>query len=187
MNVLQNTEKIAAGERLDEGVTAVVRVAATLHDISVFECEHAIHGRVSAEIAEKHLSEHGFPGDFVTRVSRAIAEHGSDLDTLTPVQMSERFSLEGKVLIEADILDKLGASAITNALLVQGQRGSLSFECRAALEDGKAMQRAAFFKDYLWTETAKRMAENRFSFFRKFLDQLSEEVVKGSSPPGFSA
>ena len=44
------------------------------------------------------------------------------------------------------------------------------------------MERAAFFRDYIWTETGKKMAEQRFGFFLKFLDQLGQEVVESSMP-----
>jgi hypothetical protein len=46
------------------------------------------------------------------------------------------------------------------------------------------MERASFFKDYIWTETGKRLAEQRFSFFLEFLGQLREEVVEQSIPGG---
>ena len=44
------------------------------------------------------------------------------------------------------------------------------------------MQRAIFFKDYIWTRTGKKLAQERFEFFLKFLDQLAEEVVEIHSP-----
>jgi hypothetical protein len=44
------------------------------------------------------------------------------------------------------------------------------------------MERAAFFKDYIWTETGRRMAQQRFAFFQKFLEQLAGEVVESSAP-----
>jgi hypothetical protein len=139
---------------------------------------------VSAEIAEKHLSEQGYPGNFVSRVSRAIAEHGTDLGPLPPDEQGALFSWEGKVLLEADILDKLGASTITDSLLVLGKRDALGFECREGLAEGRAMERASFFKDYIWTGTGKRLADQRFSFFLKFLEQLKEEIVEISNPFG---
>jgi hypothetical protein len=110
-------------------------------------------------------------------VSRAITEHGVDFDTLAPHEMGARFSAAGKVLIEADILDKLGASVVTNALLVLGKQDRLPCECRTSLESGPFMERPRFFKEYFWSESGRRMAEERFDFFRRYLAQLSEEVV----------
>jgi len=182
LNVLHNAELILAGERATDDVKGVVRVAAILHDISMFVCDHEIHGRISAEIAEKYLLEEGYPNDFVAKVTRAIAEHGTDLGPLSPEEQGKLFSWEGKVVLEADILDKLGASTVTDTLLVLGGRNRLGFECRRELFDGRAMQRAAFFKDYIWTETGKSMAAQRFNFFLKFLDQLEQEVVESSVP-----
>jgi HD superfamily phosphodiesterase len=184
LNVLRNAEEILTGEGADDDVTDVVRVSAILHDVSMFVCDHAVHGRVSAKIATQYLREQGYPEEFVRRVARAVAEHGTDFGPLPPEEQGALFSWEGKVLVEADILDKLGASAITDALLYLGKEGWLSHECRAALAQGRAMERAAFFKDYIWTETGKRMAAERFAFFLKFQEQLAEEVVESPSHSG---
>lgn len=182
LNVLRNAELILAGEGVSDERADVVRAAVILHDISLFVCDHMIHGRVSAEIAEKHLLEQEYPHDFVRRVTRAIAEHGTDLGPLPPEAQGALFSWEGKVVLEADILDKLGASAITDSLLMLGKRDLLGFQARRELAEGRAMQRASFFKDYIWTGTGKRLAEQRFSFFLHFLEQLAEEVVETSDP-----
>ena len=182
LNVLRNAEKILVGEGADDDVADVVRVAAVLHDVSMFVCDHSIHGRVSADIAEKYLRQQGYPEEFVARVAQAIDEHGTDFGPLPPEEQGDLFSWEGKVVVEADILDKLGASAIADGLLYLGKQEKLSHECRAALAEGPTMERAAFFKDYLWTETAKRLAEERFGFFVGFLEQLVDEVMEGESP-----
>lgn len=181
LNVLHNAEQILAGENASGESADIVRVAVILHDISMFVCDHEIHGQVSAEIADKYLTEQGYPKEFVSRVARAVAEHGTDLGPLSPEQQGELFSWEGKVVLEADILDKLGASTIADALLMMGKRDQLGFESRRELAEGRAMQRASFFKDYIWTKTGKRMAEQRFAFFQKFLEQLADEVVEVSS------
>ena len=182
LNVLRNAEQILAGENASDDQKNVVRAAVILHDISMFVCDHTVHGRVSAEIAEKYLLEQGYPVDFVSRVVRAVAEHGTDLGPLPPEEQGALFSWEGKVVLEADILDKLGASTITDTLLALGKKEKQGFECRKELADGRAMERASFFKDYIWTETGKRTAEQRFAFFLSFLKQLGEEVVETSDP-----
>ena len=182
LNVLRNAGQIMSGEGVNDDRADVVRAAVLLHDVSMFVCDHEIHGRISAEIAEKYLLEQQYSQDFVARVARAIAEHGTDLGPLPPEEQGALFSWEGKVVLEADILDKLGASTITDSLLSLGKRDRLGFECRAELAQGRAMERAAFFKDYIWTETGKRMAEQRFLFFQTFLAHLAEEVFEGSTP-----
>ena len=180
LNVLHNAEQILDGEGARRDKAGVVRTAVILHDISMFVCDHKVHGRVSAEIAEKYLLEQGYPKDFVSRVAQAVAEHGTDLGPLSPEEQGALFSWEGKVVLEADILDKLGASAITDSLLALGKKEKQGFECRKELAEGRAIERARFFKDYTWTETGKRLAEQRFSFFLEFLKQLEEEVVEAS-------
>ena len=182
LNVLRNAETILEGEGAAADARDVVRVAVILHDISMFVCDHEIHGQISAEIAERYLLEEGYPNDFVVKVTRAIAEHGTDLGPLPPDEQGNLFSWEGKVVLEADILDKLGASTITDALLVLGAQNRLGFECKEELLHGRAMERATFFKDYIWTETGRRLAKQRFDFFLTFLDQLGGEVVESSMP-----
>lgn len=182
LNVLKNAELVLEGEKVSDDRADVVRAAVILHDISMFICDHTIHGQVSAEIAERYLVDQGYPDDFVKRVVRAVAEHGTDLGPLPPQEQGDLFSWEGKVVLEADILDKLGASAITNSLLVLGKRNKLGFESRRELAEGLTMERASFFKDYIWTQTGKRLAQERFSFFLRFLEQLNEEVVETTFP-----
>jgi HD superfamily phosphodiesterase len=178
LNVLQNAEKIIAGEKVDNLQADILRFAAILHDIAMFDAEHEIHGQAGAEIAEKFLLEQGFEKDFVKKICQAVAEHGTDLGPVEPVTQGELLSWAGKALIEADILDKLGASAVTSALLMLGANGKLNHECHSALLEGIALQRALFFKDYIWTDTGKQLAEKRFGFFQNYLDQLMEEVVE---------
>ncbi|MEA1978207.1 MAG: HD domain-containing protein [Chloroflexota bacterium] len=182
LNVLANAEKILEGEGASEEQASAVRAAALLHDVSMFTCDHSIHGRVSAEIAEEYLAKHGYPDSFIQKVSIAVAEHGTDLGPIPPDEQGALFSWEGKVLLEADILDKLGASAVTNALLYLGQQGYLSHEVRRALAEGSAFERANFFRDYIWTTTGRKLAEERFSFFLEFLARLKEEVVEVEIP-----
>jgi HD superfamily phosphodiesterase len=176
LNVLRNAETILAGEKASDDAGQVVRVAVYLHDVSMFVCDHEVHGQVSAQIAEDYLAKMNLPRDFVARVKRAVAEHGTDLGPLPPAQQGALFSWEGKVLLEADILDKLGASAIADALLALGGQGGLPHEAPSAISGGRAMERAVVFKDYIWTATGRSLAKRRFAFFLEFLDRLREEM-----------
>jgi len=182
LNVLRNAEEILKGEGADEETATVIRVAAVLHDVSMFVCDHRVHGKVSAEIAEAHLREQGYAEGFTRRVGLAIAEHGTDLGPLPPEEQGRLLSFEGKVLIEADILDKLGASAVTSALLGLGKEAKLPHECRAAMAQGVAVERATLFKDYVWTATGRALADERYRFFLAYLEQLAEEVDDGEDP-----
>jgi HD superfamily phosphodiesterase len=182
LNVVANAEEILLGESADEEIVSVVRVAALMHDISMFTCDHSIHGQVSADMASEYLLTHDFSPDFVSRVSTAIAEHGTDFGDLSPSEQGEQFSWEGKVLVEADILDKLGVSAITNGLMYIGKQGKLNFEARDELLNSATYDRADFFKNYFWTETGRQMANRRFLFFEEYLDRLKEEVIDSDMP-----
>ena len=182
LNVLGNAERILAGEGTDSDTANVVRGAVILHDIAMFTCDHTVHGQVGADFAQQYLLDQGYHEEFVLRVARAIAEHGTDFGDLPPEEQGTVFSWAGKVLVEADILDKLGANPILESLLYLGKQGHLPHECRMALTEGRAMQRATFFKDYFWTKTGKQMAEERFKFFHKFLEQVAQEVYESSNP-----
>jgi HD superfamily phosphodiesterase len=184
LNVLENAEKILDGEGASAEDAAVVRVSALMHDISMFTCDHSVHGQVSADMATEYLTKKGFDPIFVNRVRMAIAEHGTDFGELPPAEQGEQFSWEGKVLVEADILDKLGASAITSGLMYLGEQRGLNFEARKGLLEGPTFKRADFFKDYFWTKTGKQMAKRRFGFFLEYLNRLQEEVVEYTFPKG---
>jgi putative nucleotidyltransferase with HDIG domain len=182
LNVLRNSEKIIAGESVGEAQADILRWAAILHDVAMFDSDYEVHGQAGAEIAQKYLLEQGYRTDFVNQVCQAVAEHGTDLGPVSPAEQGKLLSWAGKALIEADILDKLGASAVTSALLTLGLDGKLNHECHAELLEGIAMQRANFFKDYIWTDTGKKLAEKRFGFFQNYLEQLTEEVVETEMP-----
>jgi HD superfamily phosphodiesterase len=176
LNVLKNADAILAGEHADPDTAEVVRVAVYLHDVSMFVCDHEIHGTVSAQIAEDYLVAMALPAALIAKVKRAITEHGTDLGPLPPEQQGALFSWEGKVVLEADILDKLGASAIAAGLLAAGQRGALPHEALRALADSPVMERAQLFKDYIWTATGRALADQRFGFFLRFLDELKSDT-----------
>lgn len=177
LNVLHNANKVLEGERATEEIGEVVRVAALLHDVSLFTCSPEVHGQKSAEIAEQYLQNHGYPNDLIKRVVKAVVEHGVDFDEYSPDQMGEMFSIEGKFLIEADLLDKLGAAVVSNAILMMGRKGLLPHEVLIELPEGMAMRRAVYFKRYIWSNTAKGIAEKRFAFFQQYLEQLSQEIA----------
>jgi len=182
LNVLANAEQILKGELASKNSGSVVRVAALLHDVSMFICDHSVHGQVSADMAAEYLDKVGFDSVFIEQVSRAIAEHGTDLGDIPPAEQGSQFSWEGIVLLEADILDKLGASTITSGILSLGEQHKLYYEALLRLVDSPTFERAEFFKDYIWTDTGRRMAERRFSFFLQYLERLQEEVVEYSMP-----
>lgn len=182
LNVLKNAGQILEGEGTDDYTSAVVRASALLHDVSMFTCDHAIHAKVSAEIAADYLQEQNYDEDLIKAVCRAVAEHGTDFGDIPPAEQGERFSWAGKVLIEADILDKLGASAVTSSLMSLGEQRKLNFEAHSELLRSRAFEKATFFKDYTWTETGKQMAERRYTFFKDYLVHLKEEVVETVMP-----
>lgn len=182
LNVVANAEQILEGEGATDEDWSIVRAAALLHDVSMFTCDHAVHGQVSADIAADYLENKGFDKSFIQTVTQAVAEHGTDFGDLPPEEQGEQFSWAGKILVEADILDKLGASAVTSALLYLGDQKKLNFEVNRELFKGLAYERATFFKDYFWTNTGKKMAQHRYAFFNEFLARLKEEVLESEMP-----
>lgn len=182
LNVLKNAEHILEGEGENPDQKSIVRAAVLLHDVSMFTCDHKIHGRVSAEIAREYLEKEGYDKEFIDPVCLAIEEHGTDFGDLPPEEQGKQFSWAGKVVVEADILDKLGASAVTSNLLYLGDQKKQNFEVHRELSSGLGYERATFFKEYFWTDTGKQMAQHRYAFFIEFLDRLKEEVVEYDIP-----
>ncbi len=139
----------------------VVRKAAELHDIARDKPNHAIEG---ARIAEGILKEQGYDDDFIAKVVHCIEAHSFSSGI-------EPKTLEAKVLSDADKLDAMGAIGVARAFMFSGERGR-SIEDTLRHFEEKLLR----LKDMLYTETAKRVAEDRHEFMVEFYERLKREL-----------
>jgi len=122
------------------------------------------HGELGAFIAERFLERLGYPSAQKQHVKQIISEH---------TKGTEQTTRESRILSDADKLELLGATWIARAF----QRTS-AFDRRLGIEsiperylNGKESLLNAFH-----TETAKKMATQRYTFLASFNKQFQREL-----------
>jgi uncharacterized protein len=139
----------------------VVRKAAELHDIARDKPNHAIEG---AKMAREILRKQGYGEDFIEKVVHCIEAHSFSSGI-------EPKTLEAKVLSDADKLDAIGAIGVARAFMFSGEHGR-SIEDTLKHFEEKLLK----LKDLMFTETAKKIAEERHRFLEEFYRRLKEEL-----------
>jgi uncharacterized protein len=166
LNVVDLAVKIARREGANEDVT---RVAAVFHDIAKLEAEQDVHAEAGARIAREYLVSHGdYPDSFVDQVCTAIEDHSyqGDLTDLT---------LETQCLVEADILDKVGANGAALMLLRMGYESRTHMDSAEMV--GRVLERGVTAKERVRSTTAQDIAHRRLKRVKWFREWLDDEVA----------
>jgi HD superfamily phosphodiesterase len=182
LNVLKNIELILDGEKVDEETRDVCRIAAIFHDVDHYTVALEYHGQRGAETTSKYLTKEGYAPAFVERVAAAVRGHYYDMDDETPIaeqlqQMIKSVSFDARIVMDAETLDKIGVSNILQSTLTLCNNSHGSYEIARELTSGWPLQRAYLWKEILSTETGKRIGEERYGFYERFLAQIREELV----------
>ncbi|GGC61848.1 HD domain-containing protein [Haloferax sulfurifontis] len=165
LNVVDLATRIADREGADVNV---VRVAALFHDISKLEADQDVHAEEGARVAREFLSSHGdYPESFVDQVCQVVSDH-SYQGSLTDV------SLETRCLIEADILDKIGANGTALMLLRMGYEARTHMDAAEMVE--RVFERGRDASARLETDTAQSFAHQRLKRVKWFREWLEDEV-----------
>lgn len=144
----------------------VLLPAALLHDIGR-EMEDYIgadHAESSAYAAKDFLKTIEYPEAKINRVFQTIKQHRYSSE-------ENPSSLEAKILSDADKLDALGAIGVARAF-TYGGRHERDVEGTIEHFNSKLLK----LKDTMYTETAKKIAEERHSYTEKFLEKLRNEI-----------
>lgn len=146
----------------------VLRAAALLHDVA--KPREGEHGALGAEVASRVLGEMGLGGEFIDRVGHAIRAHTRRVEPET---------LEARVLRDADTIDKWGAVGVAR-FFFKALRLDMGVE--EALEVFRGEPRAPFYVSRgagfrTYTETGRRIVEERRGFTLRFFEQLGRELV----------
>ena len=182
LNVRKNVLLILDGENAPPDMRDVCEVAAFFHDIDHYTVQLEYHATRGAETTTRFLTKEEYAPDFVRRVADTIREHHRDLDDAIPVeeqarQLMDTLTLEARILLDADTLDKIGASNIMQAVLLMGNTKRQVADAAKELTSGWPLQRAELWKCLLTTLTGQRLGEERFVFYEHFLRQVGEEIV----------
>ncbi|MFB6206366.1 MAG: HD domain-containing protein [Haloglomus sp.] len=165
LNVTELATEIARKEGANVDVT---RVAALFHDISKLEADQDVHAEEGARVAREYLETHGnYPQSFVDAVCRAVREHSyqGDLDDVT---------LESRCLMEADLLDKVGANGMALMLLRMGYEARTHMDANEMV--GRVLERGEDAAARVSSDTAQSIAHQRLKRVRWFKEWLEDEV-----------
>lgn len=168
----------------DGGDLTVLQTAAIFHDISHFHTSYDDHGRVSAEMAKDYLTNHPssegtlFRAAFIDRVFTTVDDHASDKPD---AYFLNEAPLESMILIEADLLDKVGPTGVISHLMLQGanrrfwreaiddlQRRVIDRGRRALGNDGRKFR---------MTPAGRRLIEERLAWTEQFLAAAQSDTL----------
>jgi len=169
-NHIRNVVELAVDLAEAEGANVdVTRVAALFHDIAKLEVDQDVHAEAGARIAREFLSSHGdYPPSFVDEVCDAIEAHSYQ----GPL---EDVSKETQCLIEADLLDKVGANGTALMLLRMGYESRTHMD--AAEMVGRVLERGQDASSRVRSQTAEDVAHRRLKRVKWFREWLEAEVA----------
>jgi uncharacterized protein len=175
----------------------VLKASALLHDIARIHEDKDDSGRVDhailgAEMGGKILLDLNFPSDKIEPVKHCIVTHRFRSG-------NEPESKEAKILFDADKLDVIGSVGIARSYIIAGQYGERIYSnipideyIKDNLVDGKPNGRIkeiskhapniefeTKFKhipDRLYTQKARKIAEERIEFTKEFFGRLRKEI-----------
>ncbi len=137
----------------------VVRVAALFHDIAKLEAEQEVHAEEGARVAREYLSTHGdFPQSFIEQVCQA--------STTTPIRDRCRCDARERCLIEADILDKVGANGTVLMLLRMGYEARTHMDASEMVD--RVIERGEDARERVQSDTAESLVHQRLKRTRSF-------------------
>lgn len=167
LNVVDLATEIAEAEGAD---VDVVRVAAVFHDVAKLEAEQDVHAEAGARVAREYLQSRGtYPDSFIEEVCGAVVDHSytGDLDDVP---------LESRCLIEADVLDKVGANGAVLMLLRMGYESRTHMDAAKMVD--RVLQRAQDHTDRVVSDRAQSIAYQRIKRVRWLREWLEEEVTR---------
>jgi uncharacterized protein len=169
-NHILNVTELAARIAEKEGANVdVTRVAALFHDISKLEAEQDEHADEGARVAREYLESRGdYPASFVEQVCQAVRDHSyqGDIDDVP---------LEAQCLMEADLLDKVGANGTALMLLRMGYESRTHMDANEMV--ARVLERGEDALARVRSETATSIAHQRIKRVRWFKEWLEQEVA----------
>ena len=168
-NHIKNVVAIATDIAESEGANVdVVRVAALFHDVSKLEAEQDFHAEAGARVAREYLDSHGeYPSSFVSEVCTLVADHSYQ------GPLSE-LPLETRCLIEADLLDKIGANGAVLLILRMGYESRTHMD--AAEMVSRVEERGRDAATRIETDRGRSIIHQRLKRVKWLREWLEDEV-----------
>jgi len=176
-NHIRNVVDIAAEIARKEGADVdVTRVAAIFHDVAKLDAEQDAHADEGARVAREYLETHcDYPESFVDAVVRCVEEHSyqGPLEDLT---------LETQCLIEADLLDKVGANGAVLMMLRMGYESRTHMDAAEMVE--RVIERGHEADERIVSDAAEGVLHRRIKRVRWLREWLTEEMANVESRTG---
>jgi len=171
-NVVDIAAEIARGEGANVDVT---RVGAMFHDVAKLEVDQDRHAEVGARIAREYLDTHtDYPQSFVDQACRSVRDHSYQ------GELAE-LPLETRCLIEADLLDKVGANGAVLLLLRMGYESRTHMDAATMVD--RVRKRGEEVRKRVHSQTASDIAHRRLTRVKWFREWLDAEVAGVESSP----
>jgi uncharacterized protein len=163
LRVVELCEVIGKEEHAD---MRVLLPAALFHDIArPAEREKGMpHEEAGARMAERYLRSIQYDEERIQKITHAIRTH-----RYRSTEKPE--TREAKILSDADKLDAMGAVGIARTFIRAGEH---SGEIRDAMDH--ISSKLLNLKGLMYTETAKKLAEERHRYLCVFLETLTDEM-----------
>ncbi len=162
----------------------IIELAALLHDIAREEQDKSngliCHAELGSKMAREILSKYNYPINKIDSICHCIERHRFR-------KGGEPESKEAKILYDADKLDSLGAVGLGRAFQFSGEHGSrlhnpeidINKDLDYTKEDSCWREfnvKLIKIKDKLFTDEARRIAQEREKFMIEFFDRLDKEI-----------
>lgn len=166
MRVYKWAMRINAAEN---GDAEILSIAAIFHDAGKGTHSEKPHAVIGAEICEAYLKSIDYPEDRRIRVVKAISLHSSKSRTNLDL------SLEDKILMDADMLDEVGALAVLWDSMATAL-GSEPGYFKAYERHLKFYKNLKNHQRLLKTEEGARLYAERLDFLKLFIENLAYEL-----------
>ncbi|WP_290811224.1 HD domain-containing protein [Halovivax sp.] len=167
LNVADVAAEIARKEGADVDVT---RTAALFHDVAKLETDQELHAEAGARVAREYLQSRGeHPESFIDQVCRAVENHSYQ----GPVT---DLPLETQCLVEADLLDKVGANGTALMLLRMGYESRVHMDADEMVQ--RVLERGVDAANRVESETARSIAHQRLKRVKWFKEWLQDEIAR---------
>lgn len=180
LRVYNMAVRIAEQEHAD---LMTVQLAALLHDVDDIKLSPETYG--SKDRAAGFLRTHGIPDPMIKTICDIIDEVSfKGTDSTAPK------TIEGKCVQDADRLDAMGAIGIARAFAYGGNHGRIMYdpEIKPAVNMSAGQYQSHIsttinhfyeklfqLKDLMNTDTAKRIAEHREAYMKRYISEFLDE------------
>lgn len=162
-----------------------VELAALLHDIGDYKLRGPS-GEAESAIAKRWLEQHKVEPEIVAHICEII----DNMSFKGAGVKSQMWTMEGKVVQDADRLDALGAIGIARTFAYGGHKGQPMHDpesrptMHATVEQYRTSRSSSLnhfheklllLKDLMNTEPARKMAQQRHDYMVEFLKQFEQE------------